>query len=522
VAFDWNGEKQDNYDIYVKLVSGGSPLRLTTNPAEDTFPAWSPDGSQIAFVRTGAGIYLISPLGGQERRLTDANANSLTWMPDGKSLLASIQAKDISFRVESLDMNASPYVIFQVSMGGEMRKVSPPATGQYADLLPAVSPDGLTLAFGRYVNGSDLYVSPVTGGEARRLTNDLRRFTYGQVWINNREILFSSNRAGGWTLWRIAADGRSEPQPVPGVDGDARYPAIAYPAKSLPRVAYQRTAFDSNIWRTEVSLPENGPARTITAPAPVIASTRLDGTPQFSPDSKRIVFTSDRSGYLEIWAANSDGSNVTQLTTLVGARNSSPRWAPDGQKIVFDSLASGNNDIWMVSAEGGSPKQLTMETSNDARPSWSRDGRWIYFRSNRSGATQIWKIPSAEPYKPAVQVTQNGAYDAIESVDGKLLYFTKVAKGLWSLPVVGGDETPVLESILPGSWDVTDKGVYFVSSQVIQFLSFANRKLTRICEVAKPLTTTAPYFSVTRDGRWIAWAQIDHEDSDLMLLENFR
>jgi Tol biopolymer transport system component len=254
----------------------------------------------------------------------------------------------------------------------------------------------------------------------------------------------------------------------------------------------------------------------------VIASTRLDGTPQFSPDSKRIVFTSDRSGYLEIWAANSDGSNVTQLTTLVGARNSSPRWAPDGQKIVFDSLASGNNDIWMVSAEGGSPKQLTMEPSNDARPSWSRDGRWIYFRSNRSGATQIWKIPSAEPYKPAVQVTQNGAYDAIESVDGKLLYFTKVAKGLWSLPVVGGDETPVLESILPGSWDVTDKGVYFVSSQVIQFLSFANRKLTRICEVAKPLTTTAPFFSVTRDGRWIAWAQIDHEDSDLMLLENFR
>jgi serine/threonine protein kinase/WD40 repeat protein len=512
VAFDWNGEKQDNYDIYVKLVSGGAPLRLTTSPAEDTFPAWSPDGSQIGFVRKGAGIYLISPLGGQERRLTDAHATSLTWMPDGKSILAGIQEKD-----------ATPYSIFQVSMGGEMRRVtSPPSTGNVTtgDRLPAVSPDGQIVAFARYTHIPDLYVSPITGGEPRRLTNDLGTIN-GLVWINNREILFSTDRAGGQTLWRIAADGRSEPQPVPGV-GEASYPAIAYPAKSAPRVAYQRAAFDYNIWRMEVSVPENGPARIVTGPAPVIASTRTDTSPRFSPDGKRMVFASDRSGYLEIWVSNSDGSNATQLTTLASTRSGSPSWSPDNQKIVFDSLASGNNDIWMVNAEGGSTKRLTMEPSNDARPSWSRDGRWIYFRSDRSGAVQIWRIPSAEPYKPAVQVTQNGGYDAIESADGKLLFFTKAAKGLWSSPVAGGDETRVLESVLPGGWDVTDKGLYFLSGQIIQFMSFANRKLTKIGEIAKPGTFAAPHFSVTRDGRWIAWSQLDHEDSDLMLLENFR
>jgi Tol biopolymer transport system component/tRNA A-37 threonylcarbamoyl transferase component Bud32 len=515
VAFDWNGEKQENFDIYVKLVSGGAPLRLTTNPAEDTFPAWSPDGSQIAFVRAGAGIYLISPLGGQERRLTGANTRSLTWMPDGKSLLASIQEKD-----------AAPYTIFQVSMDGEMRKVtSPLATGQVAlagDRFPAVSPDGQTVAFERYVNAAaDLYVSPVTGGEPRRLTHDLRQMG-GLVWINNREILFSSNRAGGQTLWRIATDGRSEPLPVRGVEGDASYPAIAYPAKSPARVAYQRSTLDYNIWRMEVSVPEHGPARTITAPAPVIASTRTDSSPRFSPDGKRMVFASDRNGYLEIWAANSDGSNVTQLTALASVRSGSPRWSPDGQKIVFDSLASGNNDIWMVNAEGGSPKRLTMEPSNDARPSWSRDGRWIYFRSDRSGAIQIWKIPSAEPYKPAVQVTQNGGHDEIESADGKILYFTKPAKGLWSLQLAGSQETLVQESIQPGLWDVTDKGVYFLNGQIIQFLSFANHKVIRIGQIGKPGNTARPTFTVTRDGRWIAWAQLDHEDSDLMLLENFR
>lgn len=50
VAFAWDGEKQDNFDIYVKQIGGGPPLRLTSEPAPDISPAWSPDGRQIAFL----------------------------------------------------------------------------------------------------------------------------------------------------------------------------------------------------------------------------------------------------------------------------------------------------------------------------------------------------------------------------------------------------------------------------------------------------------------------------------------
>ena len=52
VAFSWDGENQNNYDIYVMLASGGPPLRLTTDPAEDSAPAWSPDGRHIASYAT--------------------------------------------------------------------------------------------------------------------------------------------------------------------------------------------------------------------------------------------------------------------------------------------------------------------------------------------------------------------------------------------------------------------------------------------------------------------------------------
>ena len=72
VAFAWNGEKGDNFDIYVKLVDGGTPLRLTTNPATERSPAWSPDGGRIAFLRflgSTADILVIPSLGGQERKL---------------------------------------------------------------------------------------------------------------------------------------------------------------------------------------------------------------------------------------------------------------------------------------------------------------------------------------------------------------------------------------------------------------------------------------------------------------------
>ena len=99
VAFSWNGEKQDNFDIYVKVIGTEPPLPLTTNPAEDYSPAWSPDGRWIAFCRDLPGgkvaVILISPIGGPERKLTETNSpdqygylgSLVAWSPDSRSLV---------------------------------------------------------------------------------------------------------------------------------------------------------------------------------------------------------------------------------------------------------------------------------------------------------------------------------------------------------------------------------------------------------------------------------------------------
>ena len=95
VAFAWNGEKQDNYDIYVKQIgSTGPPFRLTSRPEAEWTPAWSPDDRWIAFQRMqpdGTSIVLIPPLGGPERIVRNLRKSSgpLSWTPDSKWLIYS-------------------------------------------------------------------------------------------------------------------------------------------------------------------------------------------------------------------------------------------------------------------------------------------------------------------------------------------------------------------------------------------------------------------------------------------------
>src|SRR4051812_7226438 len=106
------------------------------------------------------------------------------------------------------------------------------------------------------------------------------------------------------------------------------------------------------------------------------SSTRISGEPDFSPDGKRIVFVSSRSGSPEIWVCDRDGQNLVKLTSLEARELAYPRWSPDGRQIGFSMRQAGgsNTDIFTIRADGGELKRLTGGRGNKSRPAWSPDG----------------------------------------------------------------------------------------------------------------------------------------------------
>jgi len=519
VAFQWRRGAQDNFGIYVKLVGASEPLRLTNGPTGSYCPAWSPDGRSIAFFRnvsdTRAGVFLISPIGGPPRKLTEIYlpyfGSCVAWHPSGKWLIVSDRNPPGETRS-----------LFALSLEtGEKRRLTSPPQKLRVDEDPAVSPDGEALVFARGPEGSsDLYLLELSEGLAPK--GEPKRITFEQggsaqaAWTpDGRAIAFCSGSPHSPNLYRLAFSGPGwrpgKPQRlVFAVDG-VRKPAISRQG----RLAYSTFAIRANIWRLEL----NGGRPSAKQPERLIASTHLDHTPEYSPDGKRIAFASNRSGSHEIWVSNGDGSGTMQLTSFGGSwYTASPSWSPDGRQIYFISNANagGRPGAYVVNSDGGQPKRM----EGDGPDSWSRDGKWIYFISKN----QVWKRPAGGGN--AIQITREGGSYAHESPDGKFLYYLKNGEeftSLWKVPVEGGDETSVLESVCCLNFAVVDRGLYFIPEphqehSSVQFLSFATGKILTIAA----LTGVSAYgSSVSPDGRWLLYSQYEPQGSDLWMVENF-
>jgi len=523
VAFDWDGEKQGNKDIYVKQLNSDGYSRLTDYRGWDTDPAWSPDGRWIAFLReTSSGKYAVvlkPPLGGVERTLAEVDFQlyllwnrNVAWHPSGQWLV-----------VPDRSDGTGPAGLFLMAVeSGEKRRLTAPPAGFAGDTGPAFSPDGRRLAFARYRSENVSDVQFVTlddqlevAGPPTVLTFDHR--SYGPEWTRDgKEIFYVSGSRHSPRLWRLDPFHPGQERPLPGM---LRSFGPSFSPKG-DRMAFAQVLTDVNIWQVELAAPGSEPA----APVSLIASTYVDHTPQFSPDGAQIAFASYRSGSPEIWICAADGSDSLQMTYFRGPETDLPAWSPDGQRIVFGSRAAGSDDIYVMSRGGGKIERLTNDPSDDKGPSYSRDGKWIYFSSNRSGEPQIWRIPAEGG--PAAQVTRNGGILPAESVDRKYLYYVRGTTGhyyssLWRMPLEGGEETKVVDTVYGNDYALTSKGIYFIPQPNpdwgIDFLSYETGKVTRFAKIAKP---AAWGFSIGPDERRLLYTQFDTQGFDLMLVED--
>ena len=521
IAYTWDGGSGGNSNIYVKLIDGGASLRLTDSSAIDSSPAWSPDGRNIAFLRYqrgSAGVYLVPPIGGPERKIADVRIprrshvlRNLAWSPDAKHLaLIDGGGRGEPGGIHLLTINSGERTaILEGRPRGGFRH------------SPAFSPDGRALAFLQSVglSADDIYIVRLdqdlqAAGEPRRVTEDEARID-GLVWaVDGESIIFSSERNGQRGLWRVPARG-GRIFPLPGAGEGARLPAVSADGSNL---AYTRSMRDLNIWRQSLA----GDAE----PEPLIRSTRLEHLPRYSPDGRRIAFISDRTGSMQLWVADSDGANAMQFTSYDGESATLPSWSADSRRIAVQVIERDRSHIDLVDAENRSHRRLELPEEGGVAPSWSHDGRWIYLTRRFQG---VWKFPvpdgvdaRAEP----VQVVAAGGFAQV-SPDGKCLYLLtrgRSERGVMRVPLDGGEETVLPIQAARGQFAVTESGIYFLGRggdfNLFDFATGQVKTLATIEGVADGFRAAS--FSVSPDGRWLLFVRNDRDEADLMLIENLR
>ena len=346
VAFSWNGPDRGDFDIYVKSVSGaGLPHRLTDHPADDIMPAWSPDGQTIAFWRSNgnqSGIFLVSPLGGNERGVFDNrppirgnryDSSQLSWSPDGTQL-AYTDTRKVPF----------PIAIFSLTTGEEEVLTDPPAGG--FDLFPAFSPDGRHVAWSRWAMGlghPGVFTISLADRERERRSELAGR---GIAWSGDSQSLITSQSSmfmRGPLRELNLADGTERPVPNTSL---GIYPAAA---RTRGRFAYAMRLLNLDVLRVDLA---PGPSELVSA-REIFASTRLEMAPQISPDGSRIVLTSSRTGNRgnRLWVGGSNGSDFVDVASSAGI---AARWSPDNGRIAFERRTPrGMQGIYVVDADGG-------------------------------------------------------------------------------------------------------------------------------------------------------------------------
>lgn len=522
--------------IYVTTVGSNQLVQLTNNE-RDCCPVWSPDRRWVAFSRQhdrDYSIYLVpvrseaeTTRGGvgdaelrfAEFKLTSASSNErkldtlgvtprrgeIDWSPDGKSLVFA--------------GSTGLYLISSENSAVRRMTDPPPAVDEWG---PAFSPDGQSVLFVRtrqIGEPDELWTFPASGGDAVRLLSERGRISSPPRWsYDGRSVIFSSNRTGHPSLFRASLNGPDSAVEISEAGSPAWDPTIS---RRGYRLAYERLQRSLSIWEMNLSPAlDHRPYVLISS----TSDTDQGPGPQFSPDGKKLAYMSDRSGTMEIWVSDRDGSNAFQLSAVGGA--GTPRWSPDSQSIAFDTTTQSGSKIVTMRVRGGAPRMLSADSFHDVCPSWSRDGKWIYFASPRTGTWQVWKMPAGGG--AAVQVTQNGGHAALESLDGKYLYYAKSPwpePEVWRVPVGGGPETPV-PLVRPGtwaSWQVVERGILFVGPSlghqaVLSFYDFSSGDTTTL----GVLDRTPFWLGATHDGKHVAFDRPGSEQHQAMLVENFR
>jgi serine/threonine protein kinase len=419
--FVYASNENGNYDLFVQRVGGKNANPLTPNtPSDETQPAYSPNGERIAFrsTRQPAGVYVMERTGENVRLVID-NCRHPAWSPDGKEIVCSTHGHDIP---ATRNTRPSSLWIVDVETGAKRMLYENDA------MQPSWSPNGHRIAFwfmppsaGR----SDIATVTRGGGEIEVITKDAST-NWNPVWSPDGKFLyFASDRSGDMSFWRVAIDektGKAQGE-LEAVSTPSTFNRHLNFSRDGRRLIYVHTDQRANIQAIKFDAKAE---RVVGDPFWITRGDRQIARPELSPDGMRFVMRVPRRTQDDIAVVNRDGSNWRDLTTDKFF-DRYPRWSPDGKKIAFTSDRSGRYEIWTLDADAGNLRQVTFNTSGDTTfPLWSPDGAQLLLHSNFEN--KIFNVNDDwNKQTPQLLPTPEGASRFVAwdwSPDGKMLIGT--------------------------------------------------------------------------------------------------
>ncbi|GBC97856.1 Tricorn protease [bacterium HR17] len=434
IAF--NSNREGNYDIYLMPTVGGKPRRLTFHSADDILGDWSPDGRWIVFSsnreRRFAQLYLLEVATGYVRRLTDdeTHLHSPAFSPDGRFIVfcrggTSWWRKGYRGSANSEIWRLPIHIDGDRITVGQVERLT-----HYDgnDWFPTVAPDGMLYFVSDRDGAFNLWRMPFVGAgdtgrkadaKAVKVTRHADRVLYPSMSRDGRFIVYEH----GFALWVLPVQG-GEPKQLtiyaPSDEAQNRQQRLTLTSQATEFALSPDGKQIAFVVRGDifvVNADKGGEARRVTD------HPYRDFDLDWSPDSRKLAFVSERDGNHEVYIVDVRTRALKRLTNTPDAAESNPKWSPTGNYVAFVRGPFGRQLCW-VNVNTGEEKVIA-EGPFIGEFAWSPDGRWICFsrRDNANNVTDLHIVAwnGGEPVNVTRQPYWNG--NIVWARDGKHLVF---------------------------------------------------------------------------------------------------